>query len=155
MVSCAVFTKTTATKLAWADARFLKTIDGANSTKRTEGLQVVFAPHTEQFRQLISSVPARNTSGLLFLDCSQFLNLLQIPALMLLLSRIFKVALLFICQGSQTGTSCRSEICFAYFKPTLPHRSCCIGNFYRISHLFAFVNIFFKLFFQLLKLKHW
>ena len=41
------------------------------------------------------------SSGLLFLVCSQFLNLLSDPQhWCCLLSRIFKVALLFICQGS-------------------------------------------------------
>jgi len=84
--------------------------------------------------------PASFTSGLLFwfkdlhLFRSQFLNLLRSAALMLLLSRIFKVALLFICQGSKTALRA-AFLLFIFATALLEYHS-----------FFTLSTIFFKFF---------
>jgi len=72
---------------------------------------------------------------------SQFLNLLQIPALMLLLFKNFQGCIVVYLSRFILILSNRLEICFAHFL------LCCIGNFDRISHQVAFVNNFFQVFY--------
>ena len=54
---------------------------------------------------------------------SQFLNLLQIPALMLLLFKNFQGCIVVYLSKIKPTLPRRSEICFAHFKPILSHRS--------------------------------
>ena len=67
--------------------------------------------------------------------------------LKIFISRIFKVALLFICQGSKRLCKVSAEICFAHFSLILSNRRCISATAYLEYHmLFALSTHFSKKF---------
>ena len=71
---------------------------------------------------------------------------------LLLLLRIFKVALLFICQGSKRLHIVSAEICFAHFSLILSNRRCISATAYLEYHmLFALSTTFLNYFLLLVE----
>ena len=72
--------------------------------------------------------------------------------LKIFISRIFKVALLFICQGSKRLYIVSAEICFAHFSLILSNRRCISATAYLEYHmLFALSTTFLNYFLLLVE----